>query len=319
MINRRMITLVLLCTSIVVVVAAQMSFRRPGMWRWLQAAPAATSTFTEMPSKSPSSVTGTSRRAPYPIATLLAGAADQEPFLAPARDALPEWQASAKAEKDAEARYHLLSLAKDATSGSLESDARNDVRYQSLIQKPDDNRGELIHIRGDLISISEPMELHRPLPGIAVCYLALMTDEQSNFQYLVMFTDLPENLKDQRPRWNELHLSGTQFSGYFYKVAKFTSPRDPGKTWQLPVLVGKSPILPLYVEALDNWVYLLIIFLAMGVPVILIALILPRWFKKGDADHLSLMRRFESRREERAIASLEMQSETGLRKPDDQG
>lgn len=307
--NRRLITYVLLCTSLLVVILAQISFRRPAMWRWLQPAPASSAPVSEQGAQiadnpretKPESV----RRAPYAHLKALAGAADREPFLAPSNDALPELQASAKALLDAQARYHLLELAKDAVPAAIESDARTDIRYQALLQKPSEYRGELVRIQGDLISLSDPMELQGKLPGIEVCYVALMTHEQPNHQFLVLFTDLPAELLKQKPQWGQLYLRQVQFSGYFYKVARFVHPRNKDKSWLMPVLVGKSPILPEVIADSNDWLNLAMIFACMALPVILIALFLPRYFKKTDAQHDSLMKRFKARREEQVAQSLE--------------
>jgi hypothetical protein len=307
--NRRLITYVLLCTSLIVVVVAQMSFRRPNMWRWLQPEPATVPTqpvSTNLAgNEQPAATDQKPRRAPYPDQKLLNGAVDLEAFLAPAADALPEMQASAKAALDAQARYHLLTLAKDAVVSSLEVDGRTDIRYQALLQKTSEYRGEIVRIQGDLISLSEPMEIHGKLPGMEVCYLGLMTDDQPTHQYLVLFTDLPPGVPKNQTQWSQLYLRQVQFSGYFYKVAKFTNPKDKKKSWMLPVLVGKSPILPEVVGETTDWFNLLSVFVMMAVPVVLIVLIVPRYFRKSDAEHDSLMERFKNRREEQVVKALE--------------
>jgi len=324
--NRRIITYVLLCTSLIVVVVAQISFRRPSMWRWLQPEAAAVATQPAPTNvanhEQPVAASSKPRHAPYPSMKTLEGAADQEPFLAPAADAIPELQASAKAQLDAQARYHLLNLAKDAVPAALEVDGRTDIRYQALLQKTNEYRGEVVRIQGDLISLSEPMEIHGKLPGIEVCYLGLMTDEQPTHQYLVLFTDLPADVPKNQTQWNQLYLRQVQFTGYFYKVAKFTNPRDKKKTWMLPVLVGKSPILPEVVGETTDWFNLVSVFIMMAVPVMLIVLIVPRYFRKSDVEHDSLMRRFKSRREEQVVKALEelpQQDDTDLRSGHDDG
>lgn len=276
------------------------------MWRWLQPGPAAVDTSSDAvanPHQAPEAPK--QRRAPYPHLKTIAGAADADPFLASAEDAPPELQASAKANLDANARYHLLALAKDSNVAALDADARTDVRYQALLKKTSEYRGELVRITGDLISMSEPMELHRKVPGMEVCYLALMTNERPDHQYLVLFTDLPPGLPKDQTQWNQLYLRQVQFAGYFYKVAKFTDPANMKKQWMLPVLVGKMPVLSEVVNEGSNWLNLFSIFLAMAIPVILISLFVPRYFKKSDAEHDSLMQRFRKRREEQITQSLE--------------
>ncbi|MFT3880182.1 MAG: hypothetical protein QM703_11045 [Gemmatales bacterium] len=66
--NRRVITYVLLCTSLIVIVVAQLSFRRPSMWRWMQAEPAAVATDLSPISTVPAPTTDPqARRAPFHI------------------------------------------------------------------------------------------------------------------------------------------------------------------------------------------------------------------------------------------------------------
>jgi hypothetical protein len=321
--NRRVITYVLLCTSLIVIVFAQVSFRRPGMWRWMQAEPAAVATDLISTSTAPTPVIDPkARSAPFPHLKTLEGAADQERFLIPAADALPEMQASAKAQLDAQARYHLLTLARDAVPNALEADGRTDIRYQALIQKPSEYRGEVVRIQGALISLSEPMEIHGKLPGMEIVYLGLMTDDQPNHQYLVLFTDLPPGIPKSQSQWSQLYLRNVQFSGYFYKVAKFPNPKDKNKSWLLPVLVGKWPVLPEVVGETTDWFNLFTIFLAMAIPVVLIVLIVPRYFRKSDARYESLMQRFKTRRDEqvtKALEELPLQRDPDLRSERDQG
>jgi hypothetical protein len=305
MINRRAITWLLLCTSLVVLVAAQISFRKPQNWRWAQQEPLTLPVSTEPSERQTDENPPTAkRRAPYPIQKTLDGAADLEPFLTPNPIAVPEMQLSAKADLDANARYHLLQLAKDATTGALEADARSDTRYRALVQKPNDYRGELVKITGDLISLGEPMELQRKLPGLEVCYLGLMAAEQADHQYLVLFTDLPKGLPP-RKEWGQLYLRNVTFAGYYYKVAKFTRTQGQVKTWMLPVLVGKTlHIAEKTSEGLD-WVNLLTIFGAMAVPVILVALLVPRFFRRADAEHEKLMQTYRERHERKIGEELE--------------
>lgn len=302
--NRRAITYVLLCTSLVVLVAAQLSFKRPALWRWAQAEPKVLPVSTEAVPRKIEEVR-TTRRAPYPDLKLIADAADLEPFLSPAPDAPPELQGTAKAMLDAEARYHLLQIAKDALPGALEANGQRNYRYQALAQKPGAYRGELVTIQGDLISLAEPMELQKKVPGMEVCYVGLMTNEQADHQYLILFVDLPPSLTSNQKEWKQLYLRNVQFTGYFYKVAKFTRSEGKVRSWMLPVLVGKSLLLPELVAEPADWFNLITIFLFMAVPVVLIVLLLPRYFRKTDTAHESLMQGYRQRREERVKQMLD--------------
>jgi hypothetical protein len=340
---RRLITFVLLITSVVVILVAQTSFKRPSLWRWTldggDGQKAETPLQSEVPSNAPSqallsdilrgasylsdtgqpatspgslwgaclgresaefvplpetTVAGVPRHAPYPQRRLLSGAADDEPFLVPADDAPPELQASAKALGDAQARYHLLQLAYEAPAGSLEADGKA-VRYQALKQRPEEFRGELVSVSGTLISVGEPFELRRKVPGLDFCYLGVLSGTIPGQSYLLFFTELPEGLPPNQSDWQQLYLHDVNFTGYFYKVAKF---QEKGKKepWTLPVLVGKSLQLPSRSAASDGWFNIISIFVMMALPVVLIALFLPRFFRHRDARHRQLMERFGSQR-----------------------
>lgn len=353
---RRLVTVALLCTSLVIVLVAQQKFGRPGTWRWVTGEAASAETLTDptpnpprqpslaiqseltrvsllvgqasLPCLTPAAASlGTcgscaaeyvplsttqqatvNRRAPYPNSKQLAGAADGEPFLYPATDALPELQASTKAAADANGRYHLLQLAQDALPGSLEADARNDIRYEALRQKPEEFRGELITLTGTLVSLAPPMELHGKLPGLEVCYLGHVVGERPEHRYLILFTDLPPALGERQKDWGQLFVPGVTFSGYFYKVAKFTQPAGKRREWSMPVLVGKSPQLP-PVVAENNWSIILVVFIIMAVPVVLVGLVLPRFFRRGEVRHRRLMEHLRSRHEERVRQALEPPTE----------
>lgn len=241
------------------------------------------------------SASRSARQAPYPDRRLLSGAADGEAFLVPAEDALPELQASAKALGDAQARYHLLQLAHEARPGSLEADGRSDARYQALKQKPQQFRGELITVSGTLISIGESFELQRKIPGLDFCYLGVLAAEAPKQDYLVFFIDLPEGLPKNQSEWRQLYLHDVHFTGYFYKVAKFQE-KGRQEPWALPVLIGKTLQLPQRVSALDSWFNIVTLFSLMALPVLLVALLLPRYFRYRDARHRQLMERFRSQR-----------------------
>jgi len=351
---RRLITVTLLLTSVVVILVAQASFGRPRMWRWamteevvqtgeptilkssLPDGPSqaflsellrAVSYFAEAGDNigSPGLACGASlthesaefvplpeaslakpaRHAPYPDRKLLSGAADGEPFLIPSNDALPELQASAKALGDAQARYHLLQLAREAQPGSLEADGSKNVRYQALKQKPQDYRGELISVSGTLISIGAPFELQQKIPGLDFCYLGVLAADAPKQSYLLFFIDLPERLTKNQTDWQQLYLHDVQFTGYFYKVARF---QENGKKepWMLPVLVGKSLRLPAQTTATEGWFNIVTVFVVMALPVLTIAIFLPRFFQRREARHRQLMERFRSHRAAQDGLALEM-------------
>jgi hypothetical protein len=365
---RRVLTLGLLITSILIVILAQSSFSRPSSWRWVigtaedsppagqerlehgktRSGPSLAVTCGVLqgcsllgapgPLATPGVFVGSSfcagageyvllpsaragdpgqRQAPYPDPRLLAGAADLQPFLAEPSDALPELQASAQAAADATARYHLLQLARAAPPGSLEADGSTDIRYRLLLRSPREHRGALVKISGTLISIGEPMEMTRKVAGVEVCYQGVMVGEFPEQQYLVLFTDLPPGLPANRGEWRRLVQQDAVFAGYFYKVARFTE-KGRKEPWQLPVLVGKSPRWPVRQAAAPGWGNLLTVFGAMTLPVVLIILLLPRFYRYREARHARLMSAFQSRRPEiQSMAAPEWRpsQETAGREP----
>jgi hypothetical protein len=77
----------------------------------------------------------------------------------------------------------------------------------------------------------------------------------------------------------------------------------------LPVLVGKSPALPRVAARTDAWANLFVIFAAMALPVVLIALFLPRLYRHQEDRHARLMDQFRKRRDETLAANLELSQE----------
>jgi hypothetical protein len=181
------------------------------------------------------------RSAPRPDRQWLDGAIDREVFLdedefSPATD--PK-------RRDADARYHLLSLAKEATLAQLAADAKSNIRFTALLDKPREYRGEVVHVKGDLMWV-QTFELQRPTPGMEHVYQGLIVVPGTGQSYGILFTDLPQHLPPER-LWKRLYLRDATFDGYFLKVLKVALPADknnPARTGIVPVLVGKSPVLP---------------------------------------------------------------------------
>lgn len=181
------------------------------------------------------------RTAPTPEWRWVSGAIDHEVFL-------EEDETSQELDpkrRDADARYHLLALAKEATVEQLAADALRDVRFSALMSKPREYRGKIVHVRGDLMWI-QTFELLRPTPGMEFVYQGLIVDPRTGHSYGILFTDLPQHLPPER-LWGRLYLRDVTFDGYFLKVLKVQLPPDkknPARTGYIPVLVGKSPIIP---------------------------------------------------------------------------
>jgi hypothetical protein len=242
------------------------------------------------------------RTAPYPDAEVLAGAVDHQPFLVEHKDGFltpPETR------RDADARYHLLLLAHSAKPGALEADGASGYRYTALREKPNDYRGQLVTIQGDLLWITH-LELKRDLPGLHVCYQALITANKPDQGYWCLFTDLPEGLPPPQ-EWDRLYLHGVRFTGYFYKVLKADLPKDNQKAKQIPVLIGKSLVLPMAAAESWSWLDMPYILAVMAVPVAMLGVFALVWHRRGERAHRKKMAEVEARRRQR-IESVEFGS-----------
>lgn len=197
--------------------------------------------YVPLPEEDKAPARDANKLAPVPDREWLQGALDREVFL----DEDEHAQATDPKRRDADARYHLLSLAKEATREQLAADGKANVRFSALVDKPRDYRGEVIHIKGDLLWV-QTFELQRPTPGMEYVYQGLIVVPGTGQSYGILFTDLPEHMPVER-LWKRLYLRDVTFDGYFLKVLKVALPADknnPARTGFIPVLVGRSPVLP---------------------------------------------------------------------------
>jgi hypothetical protein len=175
-------------------------------------------------------------RALAPSREILEGAIDRKGFLTDDPDESDYTNARRKG--DADARYHLIELAATASEQDLARIARTDVRYTALLQKPNDFRGQVFHIQGQLRWL-KTFELSRDtIPGVKFVYEGLVTVGPD--AYWVMFPELPPGLPP-RSEWNNLYVHDVSFSGYFLKV--LLAENAKGK-FPFPVLIGRTLELP---------------------------------------------------------------------------
>lgn len=182
-------------------------------------------------------------RALVPSQEILRGAIDRKGFLTDDPDEADFNNARRKG--DADARYHLLDLATTVSPQDIAKNARTDVRYSALLQKPPDYRGQVIRIQGQLRWL-KTFELSRDtIPGVKFVYEGLIT--VGSDAYWVMFPELPPGLPPSS-EWNNLYVHDVTFNGYFLKVllaenakGKFPFPVLIGRTLELaPALAGTS-------------------------------------------------------------------------------
>jgi hypothetical protein len=205
--------------------------------------------FVPLPAERQTGPIPPNRSAPTPDWRWVSGAIDHEVFL----DEDETSQELDPKRRDADARYHLLALAKEATLEQLAADAQ-EVRHSALMAKPREHRGKIVHIRGDLLWV-QTFELLRPTPGMEFVYQGLIVHPGTGHSYGILFTDLPEHLPPQR-LWGRLYLRNVTFDGYFLKVLKVHLPADrknPARIGYIPVLVGKSPVIPPPPPRFDLW------------------------------------------------------------------
>ena len=245
--------------------------RNPGGWAWLASDRGKAAT-------APDERKSRERRSIDPDKEKLRGAADREPFLLENPNALLRDERWQKQRRDADARYELLLYAKETPAGSLEHDARHDVVIADLLDQPQKYRGEVLHIRGDLLWVRK-MELNRPGLGITECYQALLTVQGPDKAFWVLFTK-PLPTAALSSAGNTIYIPNVEFAGYFYKLLAVEPLPGHKEPRILPVLVGSELVLPGASTPGDDLSILGAIFLAAALPVALIV-VLACWLYRG--------------------------------------
>jgi hypothetical protein len=239
----------------------------------------------------PEPAPGVKRFAPTPAPAVLRGAYDRKGFLVDEDGDLSAANLLRRA--DADARYHLFELVGLAKVDELVKDARTDVRHSALIAKPDEYRGQVIGILGQVRWI-KVFEMKRQLPGVKTMYQALIT--VGTDPYWVMFPDLPQGLPPET-EWNQLYLHDVAFHGYFYKV--LLAENEKGKTFAFPVLVGRTLEMPPPAEVLPLDRYLWIVLMAVGGAGVVLAGLF-WWHGLGERRYLARMAALRARVKEAA-------------------
>jgi hypothetical protein len=161
-----------------------------------------------------------------------------------------------------------------------------------LTKQPEEHRGKIITVRGELLVVREeapPRRAGADLKNIYTAYIAGPTQGASPFA--VAFTELPQEIKDMpRHQWEKPNLEVT-FHGYFLSLIRF--PADKGSKSRddviSPYLVGRSLIVegkakttaPPIVEM--SYSYSLIVSALAGIlAVVLLGAALNVWLRRGD-------------------------------------
>jgi len=247
--------------------------------------------FVPLDVETPESPVPMNRSAPTPERNWITGAIDHEVFL----DEDDTSQALDPKRRDADARYHLLALAKEATLQQLAADARSDIRHSALLSKPRDYRGAIVRVKGDLLWV-QTFELQRPTPGMEFVYQGLMVVPGTGQSYGILFTDLPEHMPPER-LWSRLYLRNVTFDGYFLKVLKVQIPASrnvPARIGYIPVLVGKSPIIPEPPPAFDVFGALRTIGVVLAV-VLIVGTVAMWLYRRSERRYLAKMAEIRAR------------------------
>lgn len=290
--------LIVLLVMVVLIIFLSIRLRDPRGWAWLAASrQPAEEQVTPAGPKPPQE-----RLSIDPDRDLLKGAADRQPFLVDNPHSLLPHDLE---RRDKDARYALLRNAEMSLEGSLFTDARHDVRYSDLLTRPNDYRGEVIYLRGDLLWI-KPMELKHPEMGLKSCYQGLITAGHPDRAYWLLFTKLPPGMPDAKD-WGTLYLPNVEFAGYFYKILSVEPAKGETEPRYLPVLVGQTLRVPVPKPPTDDLAYVLGVFLAAAVPVVLIGLFAWWWYRRSDRQLLEKMAQVRQRvasRDEAAVEQL---------------
>jgi hypothetical protein len=231
-----------------------------------------------------------------PNRDILRGARDRDVFLVDD----PTDPLMALAKLDADARYHLIELARANSDETLAKEARKGVRYTALLEKPAEFRGQVVEIRGDLRWLKH-FELKRPVPGMEFVYEGVIEVGGADQSYWVLFTDLPERFPPER-NWNRLYLRDVTFRGYFLKVLKVNKPdgaKGNPRPAYLPVLIGHTLQLPPQAPGFDLLATVRLIGMILVVTVILGGLAL--WlYRRSERRYLAKMAEVRERARNRS-------------------
>ena len=130
----------------------------------------------------------------------------------------------------AEPYYYLLDLARHNPAEWMEQHARRDVTWAHLLRDPDNYRGQLVLLRGQLLQLKRD-ELGDNDYGLTTRYEGwVSTQESGKYAYAVIVTDPPTGLSLGMP--NE----GVAVAGYF--LGWWRHLDQNGKPTSSPLILG---------------------------------------------------------------------------------
>ncbi len=130
------------------------------------------------------------------------------------------------------AYYKTLAQARDLTEQQLQAAAINNVTFAQMFTDPDDYRGELVTVKGNIKRLSA-VQAGKNDFGIDLVYEAwILTPDSGNNPLLLHSTGLPEGI----PLGDKLDVP-CHFTGYFFKKFGYAAGHGPHST---TLLLGKQ-------------------------------------------------------------------------------
>jgi len=188
----------------------------------------------------------------------------------------------------------------DAFAKSAEENAH--VTFAHLWSSPDQYRGKVVSIKGRLVRVRKyEATLAAQKVGVKYVYDGwIQGPTRGSYPFWVVFTNLPEGLKEAEEMNREV-----TFSGYFLKKMKYVAG-DGSKFLQTPFLVGPTVILAREAPPAPPTTPISMTVVASVVVVIVavsIGLVLLSWyFHRGDQ---ALRKRLAQMQADRALGSMD--------------
>ncbi|MCS7159514.1 MAG: hypothetical protein RMJ19_03510 [Gemmatales bacterium] len=256
-----------------------------------------------------------------PDAEILRGARDREGFLLEP-SAAADNPLFRRERLDADARYHLIALVLEQARASgkdllqrLHQDARWNVPYELLRDKPHRYRGEVIGLRGTLIWIKR-FPLERGGTGGLPEYIYQGVLEQDGLRdrpVWILFTHLPEPAPPEKD-WLRLFAPHTVFVGYYLKVVEIEAPPEPPRArptnkprparLYFPVVVGYTVELPVPTRG-EDWGTLLLTVVSIVGGIVFISAIALYFYYRSERPYMEKMAQVRERAAQRDEALIE--------------
>jgi hypothetical protein len=182
------------------------------------------------------------------------------------------------------AYIEALNKANVTPAFAFANSARRDVTYAHLMSDPNDYRGDVVHLEGRL------KRVRRFNPPIATDNVRdlyegwMFARERGAEPVCMLFTELPQGL--QVADTMEVKVA---FDGYFFKRYRFKAADNiPNQAREAPLLIGRTvtlleaPVDASGSESGGGYKSLLLVFMAVVLVTVALAVGLTWWFRRGD-------------------------------------